>query len=342
MKRLLLCISAGIISALTLIQLYRNFAQGELLFYKKADAITSLYEQTLRQSGQSCYVLTGGSEVKANFIPSKMQQEAGIAVINTATAAGNGLAANISVGLQHLQAGDTMILSFLDADGRNIPATAGGIKFLAATFGLGAFDDTITPFHPSTILTLLASDAGSMLIAPIRKLTRGYSFVYEKESTLHPDGWMEIHRGGMQNATLPKGIAQDLIVSPTCRNLLLNIQEACKKRQAGLVVMIPIQLSNHYETKRRLMHALQITRMGIPVLKDERLGHSTNNKLFADMRLHLNAEGAEWNSRIMARLIKDNSYWTEQEILNKMQQMGFTEDAIPQQPRTETASISTP
>jgi hypothetical protein len=90
------------------------------------------------------------------------------------------------------------------------------------------------------------------------------------------------------------------------------------------------------------MHALQITRMGIPVLKDERLGHSTNNKLFADMGLHLNAEGAEWNSRIMARLIKDNSYWTEQEILNKMQQMGFTEDAIPQQPRTETASISTP
>lgn len=341
MKRLLLCISAGIISALTLIQLYRHFVQPELLFYKKADAITSLYEQTLRQSGQSCYVLTGGSEVKANCIPSMMQLEAGIAAINTATAAGNGLAANISVGLQHLQAGDTMVLSFIGAEERNIPATAGGKKLLAVTFGPKAFDDTITPFHPSTILTLLASDAGSMLVAPIRKLTRGYSFVYEKESTLHPDGWMEVHRGGMQNAILSRGIAQDLIISPVCRDLLLNTLEACKKRQARLIIMFPVQFSNHYETKRRLMHALQITRMGIPVLKDERLGLSTNNKLFSDMRLHLNAEGAEWNSRITARLLKDKSYWTEQELLSKMKEMGFTEDATPQQPST-TTPISTP
>ena len=342
MKRLLLCISAGIISALVLIQLYRYFVQPELLFYKKADAITTLHEQTLRSSGQPCFVLAGGSEAKACLIPSVMQKEAGIAVINTATAAGYGLASNISVGLQHLQAGDTMILSLLTADEHNISATSGGKKFLAVTFGLGAFDNAITPLLPSTILTLLSSDAGSMLIAPIRRLTRGYSFVYEKESTLHPDGWMEIHRGGMQNATLPRTIAQDLKIGPTCRDLLINTLEACRKRQAGLIVMFPIQFSNHHETKRRLMHALQITRMGIPVLKDERLGHSTNNKLFADMHLHLNAEGAKWNSCITARLIKDRSYWTEQEILDKMQEIGISEDASTRHTSTATAPVSTP
>ena len=336
MKRLLLCISAGIISALTLIQLYRHFAQGELLFYKKADAITSLYEQALRQSGQSCYVLAGGSDVKANLIPSIMQQEAGITVINTATAAGYGLASNISVGLQHLQAGDTMILSLLSADEHNISATSGGKKFLAVTFGLGAFDNAITPLLPSTILTLLSSDAGSMLIAPIRRLTRGYSFVYEKESTLHPDGWMEIHRGGMQNAKLRKTIARDIIIGPECRSLILRVQQACRQTKADFVVMIPVGFSNYYEIKRRLMHALQLTRLGIPVLKDERLGLSTNNKLFADMSLHMNAEGAEWNSRIVARLIKNKSYWTEQEILAKMKELGFTEDDTPQLPANAT------
>ena len=342
MKRLLLCISAGIISALVLIQLYRYFVQPELLFYKKADAITTLHEQTLRSSGQPCFVLAGGSEAKASLIPSVMQKEAGIAVINTATAAGNGLEVNVSVGLQHLQAGDTMILSINGVEEGSISATPSGKKFLAATYGLNAFSNSITPFQPSTILTLLSSDAGSMMITPIRKFTRGYAFIYEKESTLHPDGWMQVHRGGMQNAALRKTIGQDLIVSPVCRDLLLKTRKECQKKNADFIVMLSVQFSNHYETKRRLMHALQITRMGIPVLKDERLGLSTNNKLFADMFLHMNAEGAKWNSRIIARLIKDKSYWTEQEILNKMQQMGFTEDDTPQQPRTETASISTP
>ena len=342
MKKLLLCISAGIISALALIQLYRWFVQPELLFYKKATAITSIYEQTLRESGQSCYVLAGGSEAKSSLIPSVMQKEAGIAVINTATAAGNGLEVNVSVGLQHLQTGDTMILSLNSVDERGIPATAAGKKFLATTYGLDAFSNSITPFQPSTILTLLSSDAGSMMITPIRKFTRGYAFVYEKESTLHPDGWMQVHRGGMQNAKLYKKIPHDFIISPVCRDLLHNTHEACRKQQADFVVMLSVEFSNHYETKRRLMHALQITRMGIPVLKDERLGLSTNNKLFADMSLHMNAEGAEWNSRIVARLIKNKSYWTEQEILNIMKDMGFSEDATPQLPRTETSPQSTP
>lgn len=342
MKRLLLCVSAGIVSALTLVQLFRHFICPELLFYKKAATIVSLYEQELRKSKQSCYILAGGSETKTTLIPSIMREEADINVINSATAAGNGVAANITIGLQHLRADDTLLLNLISVDGTNLPATASGEKFIASTFGLKAFDDVITPFQPSTVLTLLASDAASMLITPIRKLTRGYAFIYEKESTLHPDGWMEVLRGGMQHATLPKSFAQDLIISPACRTLLLNTQDACKKRHARLIVMFPIRFSNHYESKRRLMHALQITRMGIPVLKDERLGYSTNNRLFADMHLHMNAKGAEWNSRIIARLLKDESYWTEQEIINKMHEMGFTEDAIPQLPVTATAPISTP
>lgn len=98
--------------------------------------------------------------------------------------------------------------------------------------------------------------------------------------------------------------------------------------------MIPVGLSNYYEIKRRLMHALQLTRMGIPVLKDERLGLTVNNKILADTYYHMNAEGADWNSRIIARLLKEKSYWTEQELLAKMKELGFTEDGTPQQPAT--------
>ena len=334
MKRLLLCISAGIIAALILIQLYNYFVHPEICFYKQADAITTLHEQKLRSEGHSCYIIAGGSEVKTSLIPSIMQAESGLAVVNTATAAGNGLAANASIGLNHLRPGDTMVLSLISGGETNIHATAGGLKLASGLFGLRAFQHNIIPLKPEVLFTLLSSDAASMLSGAVRKITRGYSFVYNRESTLHPDGWMQVHRSTMQNVGLRKTIARDIIIGPECRELLLRTQQTCRQTKAAFVVMIPVGLSNYYEIKRRLMHALQLTRMGIPVLKDERLGLTVNNKILADTYYHMNAEGAEWNSRIVARLLKEKSYWTEQELLAKMKELGFTEDGTPQQPAT--------
>ena len=334
MKRLLLCISAGVVSALILIQLYNYFVHPELCFYKKADAIATLHEQKLRAEGHSCFIIAGGSEPKTCLIPSVMQEETGLAVVNTAAAAGCGLEANAAIGMNHLQPGDTMVLSLISCNEKNIHSTATGVKLAFHLFGTNAFQHGIIPLRPGVLLSMLASDASNMFVSAARKLSRGYSYVYNKESTLHPDGWMEVHRSTMQNAKLRKTIARDIIIDPECRSLLLRVQQACRQTKADFVVMIPVGFSNYYEIKRRLMHALQLTRMGIPVLKDERLGLTVNNKLLADMECHMNAEGAEWNSRIVARLLKEKSYWTEQELLAKMKELGFTEDGTPQQPAT--------
>lgn len=334
MKRLLLCISAGIASAVVLIQLYNFFVHPELNFYKKADAITTLHEQKLRAEGHSCFIIAGGSEARSCLIPSVMQEETGLAVVNTASAAGCGLEANAAIGMNHIQPGDTMVLSLISCNIKNIHSTATGLKLAFQLFGTDAFRHDIIPLRPGVLPSMLASDASSMFVSAVRKLTRGYSYVYNKEATLHPDGWMEVHRSTMQNAKLRKTIARDIIIGPECRELLLRTQQACWQTKVDFVVMIPVGLSNYYEIKRRLMHALQLTRLGIPVLKDDRMGLTVNNKILADTYYHMNAEGAEWNSRIVARLLKEKSYWTEQELLAKMKELGFTEDGTPQQPAT--------
>ena len=332
MKRLLLCISAGAISALFLIQLYNLFIHPEINFYKKADAITTLHEQNQRSQGNSCYIIAGGSEAKTCLIPSVMQAEAGIAVVNAATAAGFGLETNAAIGMHHMQSGDTMLLSLISCDERNINPTTNGIKLAIHLLGFDAFQHGIIPLSPGVLLPLLSSEANSMIAGAVRKLSRGYSFVYDKESTLHPDGWMEVHRHTMKNAPSPSFVPNDLLIGPKCRDLLLRTQKACKQINAGFIVFIPISYSNYYAVKRSLMHALQITRMGIPVLKDERLGLTTNNNILADTYCHFNAEGADWHSRIIAQLLKKKSYWTEQELLVEIDKMGFKEDTTPQLP----------
>ena len=77
------------------------------------------------------------------------------------------------------------------------------------------------------------------------------------------------------------------------------------------------------------MNALGIVRLGIPVLKDERLGCLPNPRAFADTMDHLNAEGAAENTRILARLLRDNIFWTEEELEAALHSMGWNADGTP-------------
>ena len=330
MKKLLLCISAGLVTALILVQAYCWFIYPEFQFYKKADAIRTLHEQKLRAAGHSCYILGGGSETKTSFSPRIMNEEAGIQVVNTALAAGFGLEANAAVAINHLQDGDTLVLGLLSTKGRNTLAADTGIKLNIQLFGLQAFRHGIIPLNFRNILAVLTSNASNMMVTLVRRLTRGYAFIYDKQSTLHPDSWMQVHRNAMQGKKIPSTIADDIIIQPECVSLLNRLQATCRALQADFVVMLPVGYTNEYETKRRLMHALQLTRMGIPVLRDERLGREPDSSLYADTMFHMNARGTDQNSRIIARLLKEKSYWTEHELLEQMKARGFTENSTPQ------------
>ncbi len=326
MKKLIICILGGIVSALLLIQVYSFFIHPEICFFRKADAISTRWEQQLRHTGQPCYILGGGSEIRSSLSPQMMRQHSGINAVNTATAAPFGLEANTAIALNHVQPGDTLVLSVISVNDENTQAKEGGIKLAAQLFNTSAFSRGGIPMNLNSLLALLSSDAGNMLVSTVRKFTRGYTYIYAAKSTVHPDGWMEIHRTGMQNAESDTQKPADIRIGTICTRILKHAQSECRKTGADFVVMLPVGFINNHETPRRLLHALQITRLGIPVLRDERLGRITDTSKLADTLYHLNNEGTAENSRTIARLLANKCYWTEGELLERLHKLGIPAD----------------
>lgn len=329
MKRLLFSISVGIIAALVFIAVYNYIFHPEIAYFRNADNISTKWENNLRSNGEPCYILGGGSEIRSSLSPAIMLKEYNLHAVNAASAAGFGLVVNTAIALNHIQKGDTLVLSIISASDRNTMATENGVKLAVQLSGLSAYTRSgITPAY-DTISSLFASDIHSVIVTIARKLTRGYSFAYEKEATIHADGWMEIHRRGMENAAIPHLIAQDKLPGPACIELLTRTQKTCREIGAQFIVMLPAGFNNEYETARRLLQALHITRMGIPVLRDERLGRMQERAKLADTYYHMNAEGTRENSCIIAKLLKEKSYWSEEELVKRLRALGLADDGTP-------------
>ena len=328
MKRLLISISAGILVALLLAQAY-SWYQPEIRYFRIADEVSTRWEQELRRENKPCIILGGGSEIRSSISPALLKQEFGLNTVNTGGSAGNGLVVNSAIALHHVRPGDTLLLSVISAHTSSARPSEDGIKLAAQIGGIQALGKGGIPLSPDTILRLLSANARSMLITAVRKMTRGYTFVYFTQATLHHDGWMEVHRRGMKNAGFPKTIPRDGILSPECIETLEHAKQSCRDLGVQFIVMLPASYSNVHETSRRLLHALQITRLGIPVLRDERLGRMTNPSRLADTHAHFNAEGTAKNSRIIGRLLAEKSYWSESELLERLKAPGLAEDGTP-------------
>lgn len=329
MKRLLLCITAGIIAALTLIALYNYTLHPEIAYFCEACRISSEWEHKLRRSGKPCYILGGGSEVRANFSPSLMLQEYGIPAVNAGAAAPFGVTANTAIALHHLKKGDTLVLSIISTAGSVIIPKDNGIKLAVQLYGTSAYTLGGIPLSFENISCLFASDFCSMIMTAVRQLTRGYGFAYEKEATLHTDGWMEVHRRGMENAKIPRTAPTEFVPSQECIQLLTKTEQTCRQIGAQFVVMLPVGFSNEKMKNCRLAQALYITRMGIPVLRDERLGCTTDTSELADMHYHFTPAATAENSRIISRLLKEKNYWSELELVERLRALGLADDGTP-------------
>ena len=333
MKRLILSIVIGAVAALVLNQFYSYFFQYDLIYFRKAHDISSQYEEQLRKDGQPCVIFAGGSEIRAAIRPSVMLAEEGIRAVNAGMAAPNGIQANAAIGLQHVRPGDTFVLSHISTADKNLVPTAGGIKTAVQLYGFSAFHKELMPLNLDAVSLLLSSDAGNIFVNSIRKLTRGYSFIYKKHAQVHQDGWLEVHLPYLHNNNRVFPANQTApIISNAALTWIKQLQTECTKKGADFIIMIPVGCYEEGEKTNRLLQILKLCRSGINVLRDERLGSNPDTSLYSDTLYHMNARGAAENSRILARLIKEKKYWTEQEILAKMKELGFTEDDTPQLP----------
>lgn len=336
MKRLLIIIGCAALLALACIQLYSRFIDRDMQFFLKVAEASDGWAEQLHATERPVYVLAGGSEARSGVDPQIMLDEFGIPLINAAEGAGHGLQANANVAFKYLKPGDTLILSILSTDDVNVPPSASGMKLNVYRMGARLFDSGLIEPSMRNAGNFLSSDMRSLFTLLTRYFGKaGRLYKYDEQTIVHPSGWMSVEYREMDNCipgALPASAELPVLdESSLFIETLRKLQAHCREKNISLIISIPVGCNDTSMKPQYAMKALSITRHGIPVLKDERLGCLPVPTDFADTSAHLNAKAAAENSRVLGRLIKEKQYWTEQELLDTLQGMGYQADGTPQQ-----------
>ena len=334
MKRLLAIIGCAILLALACIQLYFRFVDADLKFFLRAAAASDSWAGQIHAAERPIFVLAGGSEARSGVDPQLMLDEFGIPLVNAAGAAGHGLQANAAAAFKYLKPGDTLVLSLLSTDDTNIPPSSSGIKINVYRLGASVFGSGMIEPSLENAGKFLSSDVHSMFVLATRYFGRnGRLFKYNEQTVIHPSGWMEIQYRQMDSFVLRAHDPHRPLVPLADESLLMQtlqrLHSYCQTHSIRLFVSIPACCFHESGRAEQAMTALCITRKGIPVLKDERLGCLPVPTDFSDTKHHLNAKGAAENTRIMARLLQNNAYWTAEELEETLRATGWNADGTP-------------
>ena len=334
MKRLLTIIGCAILLALVCIQLYSRYIDADTQFFLRAAATSDSWAAQIHAAERPVIVLAGGSEARSGVDPQLMLDEFGIPLVNAAGAAGHGLQANATAAFKYLKPGDTLLLSLLSTRDGNIPPSSNGVKINVYRQGLSAFGSSLIEPNLENAGKLLSSDMRAMFVLLTRYFGRsGRLYKYNEQTVIHPSGWMEIQYREMDNYKLaaadasksPAPLANDSVFMQT----LQRLRDHCQRRDIRFMVAIPVGCSHESVRPQYAMKALSITRLGIPVLKDERLGCLPVPTDFADTPAHLNPQAAKENTRLLAHLLQNNRFWTEEELTATLHSMGRNADGTP-------------
>ena len=334
MKRLLAIIGCAILLALVCIQLYSRFVDPDMRFFLRTAEASDAWAEQIHAAERPIYVLAGGSEARSGVDPQIMQDEFGIPLVNAAIGAGHGLRANISSAFKYLKSGDTLVLSVISTDDINIPPSANGVKINVYRQGLSAFGSGMIEPGLENAGKLLSSDVRAMFVLLTRYFGRsGRLYKYNEQTVIHPSGWMEIQYREMdkykpaapRESECQPPLAKDSVFIQT----LQRLRHLCQSRDIRFLVTIPVGCIHESLRPWYAMKALCITRLGIPVLKDERLGCLPIPTDFADTPAHLNPKAARENTRTLGNLLQNNTIWTEKELVDILSSMGWNADGTP-------------
>ncbi|MDO4954713.1 MAG: hypothetical protein Q4E43_06200 [Akkermansia sp.] len=334
MKRLLAIIGCAILLALVCVQLYSRHVDPDTQFFLRAAAASDSWAEQIHAAERPVIVLTGGSEARSGVDPQLMLDEFGIPLVNAAGAAGHGLQANAAAAFKYLKPGDTLVLSILSTNDTNILPSASGVKINVYRQGLSAFDSGVIEPGLENAGKFLSSDVRAMFVLVTRYFGRAKRlYKYNEQTVVHASGWMEIQYREMDKYKLAAPKTSERLAPLTedseFMQTLQRLQEYCRSRGIRFLVSIPVECVHEGMRPEHAMKVLCISRLGIPVLKDERLGCLPTPTDFADMRAHLNAKGAADNTRLLARLLRDNIFWTEEELVAALHSMGWNADGTP-------------
>ncbi len=327
MKKYLISIILGALLGYAAIFAFAWYVNPGQIVWLKLLEKSEQWEQHLRsQSSEPCHIIIGGSEITFSVAPDYILEQTGVRVINASTGAGSGLLCNAEMALRHIRPGDNVVISCLSITSAMEPTT-GGLHLCIKKRGLRTYTDGLIPFSTSHIKTMLQGDPlGYSYFMARAIIFSGTPYRYMgKEARMQDSGWIELHMNLLGHYT-PQPLRnyatalQNNQASASIQEAFKRIKQVMEQRGATVCAHIPISLQHTDMRAICANQALQLTRLGIPVLRDERLGTCDDNTRFSDTLQHLTPTAARENSLIIARALQAKSYWTEAELLDYLKQ----------------------
>ena len=333
MKRLLLFIFIGLVAGVLFTLFYDGTLDPGANYFSRAAEKTDSWEAALRaESDKPCYVFAGGSEVRMCVDPHIMKDEYGVRVINAGGMAGYGIRCNAVLGVDYLRPGDTLLLAMRGTVlGEDDGMTTSGLKFCYRRLGWRMFDSGIITADAPKLKQIFVGRAEDLSMYIAKKLFRPDDvYKYDSNTKLHESGWCEnfyreeyIHINYFHISNNAKAE-----INAPLRDFLTQLKAVCEARGARLCIyMSPERLTPSCIVPSALS-VYQYMKLGIPVLKDPTFGCEPDMQYISDRPNHLSPEGTRKYSRIYAEAIRNDAFWSFEELETLLSSYGYTAEGI--------------
>ena len=288
----------------------------EVEFFYDISKVTDQWASSLREKGGRCYVVAGGSEIKTNIDPEKLETLYGINVINAGNHAGFGPVCNAATAFQYVREGDVFILStYSPTKVDDVPVL--GAKYALRRLGLELYDNEIMPKDVRIVTKALAGDSVMMALFAYMynqgRVGACHGYAHPRMATIHRSGLLEILACYKFELVSEKFRIQSVRFREYI-NLCKRVQAVCMQKKVDFMALVPVRYGREELRVCYAQKALQLIRAGIPVLKDTRLGVMPDKNYFADTHFHMSRKGIDDTTKMLGPVIKNRECWTEDEL----------------------------
>ncbi len=333
MKKLSLLCFCAILLGFVAVFAIKRYVEPNQVYFREIGEICQKWEAKLRLQHPNIYVVCGGSSGRFGINPQILLDEFDIPLVAANGHAGFGVPANTSIAWSYLKQGDTLVLSYEDGitRGEFERCPNSGLYQALQVRGLNMFQDGIIPLNLDHLSRALRGDSQSLAktlgqcFYPVEE-----RFRYFRLAQTHKSGWVSVRRDEIFFASLFKHKRPESLrlysLSHGAKDYFQKLLNLANQQGIKLIYYPPSVYAPPEEEAIRAWFYLELTRMGIPVLKVPNFNIHQRFEFTADTNLHLNAEGASYFTRCMGEALKEQRFWTEQELINELIMNGWNED----------------
>jgi hypothetical protein len=308
LAKLTTALAAVLVAALGAAWLYTTRADPEVAFWREALGVKVARAEEIAGADRRVFFV-GGSSCAFSIDPEQLEREFGINACNFGVHAGAGRALQIELALQHLRAGDILVVAFetplWEGEGELAPEPLGSKLWYGVLSGR-TYQRSRLPDagFPDGYSAVQLRPGGYHCVTMLAKLLLGRPLYRYTSSDLRSGGFMStgLREGELQ----PSESAVPYRLGSTGRSILQRLTEHAKSVGAQVVVTLPWSFVAEpaVAEQRQANQALanEIAEF-CPVLADPNLGARSDPSDFSDTNWHLSAQGAAARTAVVGKAL---------------------------------------